>query len=95
MSGFVDLYNRVRASASNADEANSQAAQAVKKMLLHEDRSKNEGKYYAVWYADSGDLVYSEPTSLADAVSQVKFLKKYRAAWVEDSYGERVQYDAM
>lgn len=92
LSGVFFAYHSARDGAANRDDANAIAARAVERLLSEEDQQVYQGKYRAIWIADSGDTAMGEFTTLEDAVREVKFLKKYRAAWVEDVYGESVDY---
>lgn len=50
-------------------------------------------QHRAVWYSEADVLTKGELTKLEDATTQVKFLKKYRVAWLEDENGQRVELD--
>jgi hypothetical protein len=50
-------------------------------------------QYRAVWIADDGHTVKGNLTDIQDAIHQVRFLNKYRTAWLEDETGTRVEHE--
>lgn len=50
-------------------------------------------QYRACWISAIGETIRGIPTDKEDATEDVKFLKKYREAWLEDTNGQKVEID--
>lgn len=59
---------------------------------MKDDLHASPFQYRAVWITEAGHATQGNLTTLEGAVRQVRFLNKYRDAWLEDEKGNRVSY---